>query len=288
MMSTIRSREAAELVADKNVPELRVTPAEAARLREAGAVVAECRRAFAAHAGGLLGVVAARGEGFADWRHYPAGEVYDPESHAQYFYHVHPAAERRAREHGHFHTFLRADGMPSGVAPLVLPEAAVANASPPQAAPLKHGVRDEISHLVAIALDGRGEPIRLFTTNRWVTGETWYRADDVVRMLDCFSLGGADGCALLNRWVGAIVALFRPQVAALLQLRDDTVMSWRRRRRTNIFENTRIEVTSSFDIDLEAQLAFLDMHCPELAPGFPMRGARLPLKADGWGEGHAN
>ena len=78
--------------------------------------------------------------------------------------------------------------MPSGVAPLLLPELAVADvaALPPQAAPLKRGERDEVSHLIAIAIDFRGEPIRLFTTNRWVTGETWYRAEDVTRMLDRF------------------------------------------------------------------------------------------------------
>jgi hypothetical protein len=28
------------------------------------------------------------------WRHYPAGDVYDPASHAQYFYHAHPRDAR--------------------------------------------------------------------------------------------------------------------------------------------------------------------------------------------------
>ena len=273
------------MAATKTLPELRVTRAEAVRLDQAGAVVAECRRAFAARNGGILGAIAADEQSFADWRHYPAGEVYDPHSHAQYFYHAHPAAQRDDCEHGHFHTFLRADGMPAGVAPLVLPETAVADgpAPPPQAAPLKHGLRDEVSHLVAIALDPHGEPIRLFTTNRWVTGETWYRADNVFRMLDRFTLAGADGPDLLNRWVAAIVALFRPQVAALLRLRDDTVMSWRRRRRTNIFEDTRLEVTSSFDIDLDAQLAFVGRLGSELGGGSAARAAPLPPMAEGWG-----
>jgi hypothetical protein len=278
------------VAATKRIPELRVTPGEATRLQAAGAVVADCRRAFVAHPGGILGAIAADAKGFADWQHYPLGEVYDPQSHSQYFYHTHAMAQRPAREHGHFHTFLRAEGMPTGVTPLVLPETAVADAlpTPPQAAPLKHGSRDEVSHLVAIALDADGAPTRLFTTNRWVTGETWYRAADVVRMLDCFTLGAAGGPVLVNRWISAIVALFRPQVAALLRLRDDTVMSWRRRRRANIFEDTRIEVTSSFDIDLDAQLAFLDRLRLELNPDSPTRSALLPLMAEGWGEGRAN
>jgi hypothetical protein len=271
---------------------LRVTLADAGRLANAGAVLTECRRAFAGQPGGILGAVCADGPGFAEWRHYPVGEVYDPHSHAQYFYHAHPAAQRTAREHGHFHTFLRADGMPAGVAPLVLPESAVADAPlpplPPQAAPLKHGMRDEVSHLVAIALDGQGEPIRLFTTNRWVTGETWYRADDVIRMLDRFTLDAASGPVLLNRWIAAIVALFRPQIAALLRLRDDTVTNWRRRRRTNIFEDPRLEVTSSFEIDLDAQLAFLDRLRSDFAGSASARSAPLPPMTEGWGEGHAN
>lgn len=275
------------MAAAETLPELRVTLAEAARLGKAGVVVAECRRAFAAQSGGILGAITADGRSFADWQHYPVGEVYDPHSHAQYFYHAHPAAQRGVREHGHFHTFLRADGMPAGVAPLVLPEAAVANGPPPaQAAPLKHGLRDEVSHLVAIALDGQGEPIRLFTTNRWVTGETWYRADDVICMLDRFTLAGADGPVLLNRWIGAMVALFRPQVAALLRLRDETVMSWRRRRRTNIFEDTRLEVTSSFDIDLDSQLAFLGRQRSELGRIGLVHSSPLPPMAEGWGEGY--
>lgn len=268
----------------KRIAEPRITPAEAARLQQAGAVVSDCRRAFAEQ-GGILAAITADAKVFADWQHYPIGEVYDPHSHAQYFYHVHPGAAGSAREHGHFHTFVRAEGMPRGVAPLVLPEAAVADGVPmrPQAAPLKHGIRDEVSHLVAIALDGRGEPIRLFTTNRWVTGETWYRADDVVRMLDAFTLGSAGGPLLLNRWVSAVVALFRLQIEGLLQLRDDTVMSWRRRRRSNIFEDTRVEVTSSCEIDLDAQLAFVDRLRLEPSPDFATRSRRLPPMAEGWG-----
>ena len=90
--------------------------------------------------------------------------------------------------------------MPAGVAPLILPETAVARGSTasPQAPPLKLGRRDEVSHLVAIALDYAGEPIRLFTTNRWVTGETWYRADDVIKMLDCFKFLLRAGRAFLT------------------------------------------------------------------------------------------
>jgi hypothetical protein len=275
-------------VAITDTTKLQVTAEEIAGMKAAAAVIGEIRAELAPDDGGILALVAVGRKPLIEWRHYPANDVYDGLSHAQYFYHVHPPAERTPREHGHFHTFLRAEGMPSGVAPLVLPETAIAGAPParPQAAPLKRGRRDEVSHLVAIALSLLGEPIRLFTTNRWVTGETWYRADDVVRMLDCFSLDGADGPALLNRWVGALMTLFRPQVVHLLRLRDDAVMGWRRRWRANVFEDARLEVTSSLDIDLAAQLTFLERAEADCDPGCVLGAARLLQTSDDWSEGH--
>jgi len=276
------------LAATKTIAELRVSAGDLERMQAAATVVAECRNIFAAHPRGVFGAIGAEAGSLEDWRHYPDGEVYDPISHAQYFYHCHPTAQRRGREHGHFHTFLRAEGMPEGVAPLVLPETAVADAPPPpQAAPLKHGIRDEISHLVAIALDPRGEPIRLFATNRWVTGETWYRADDVIHMLDRFMIGETEGPALLNRWISAMVALFRPQIETVLRMRDDTVVTWRRRRRGNIFEDVRLEVLCGVELDLDDQLAFLSRTRSEFGVNQCAGTMRLPPMAEGWDESHA-
>ena len=48
-----------------------------------------------------------------DGQTYHAGDVYDAETHAQFFYHAHPAEQRRSGEHGHFHCFLRPRGMPA-------------------------------------------------------------------------------------------------------------------------------------------------------------------------------
>jgi hypothetical protein len=274
------------LVHSSGHEDLRVSGAEIERMTSAAAVVRDCRRELAARDATLISEATAGAAAIAEWRHYPDGEVYDPKSHAQYFYHIHPATARPVREHGHFHTFLRAEGMPIGVAPLLLPEVAVADvpALPPQAPPLKRGTRDEVSHLIAIAVDLRGEPIRLFTTNRWVTGETWYRADDVVQMLDRFAVAEIEPSETLNRWVGAIIRLFRPQIAALLHARDKTVMAWRRRRRTHVFEDARLEVTSTLDIELDTQLAFLDSVRPEPAASIPRRVSGLPPMAEGWEE----
>src|SRR5271168_1170879 len=253
----------------------------------AAAIIRDCRRDLAARNTDLVGEVTG-GSPICDWRHYPDGEVFDATSHAQYFFHAHATAGRPPSERGHFHTFLRAEGMPSGVVPLLLPELAVANvaAPPPQAAPLNRGEREEVSHLIAIAVDVRGEPIRLFTTNRWVTGETWYRAEDVTRMLDRFAIAEKEPSAVLNRWIGAMIQLFRLQIAALLQARDETVMGWRRRRRTQVFEDPRLEITSSLDIQLDIQLALVDRLRDQSGEG-AFRRVPLPPMAEGWEEDYA-
>jgi hypothetical protein len=212
---------------------------------------------------------ALRGAGtFYEWHHYPPGDVYDPQSHAQYFYHAHPPGQRAPGEHGHFHTFLRPRGMPPGVQPLMLPELAIAGspAAPadpilaPVAQPNQGGNNEKLSHLVAVSMDGNGRPIRLFTTNRWVTGETWYRGEDVIAMLDRFVVDLARPSWPLNRWIGATFRLFRPLMAELLLARDAAVMNWRRRPRgkVHVFEDRRLEVTSSVDIDVEEQLGLIE------------------------------
>jgi hypothetical protein len=266
---------------------LRVSQAEIEQMIAAAAIVGECRRDLAARNTDVVGEVIGS-SAICAWRHYPEGEVFDATSHAQYFFHAHAPDSRPPAERGHFHTFLRAEGMPSGVAPLLLPELAVADvaAPPPQAAPLKRGERDEVSHLIAIAVDVRGEPMRLFTTNRWVTGETWYRAEDVTRMLDRFVIAEREPSTVLNRWIGAMIHLFRPQIAALLQARDETVMAWRRRRRTHVFEDPRLEITSSLDIQLDTQLALVDRARDISDDDAFRRASPLPM-AEGWEEGHA-
>ena len=248
----------------------------------------ECRAALAARGGSVIGEAVGNGAaGIVEWRHYPEGEVYDPATHVQYFYHRHSAPDdsgANAAEHGHFHLFLRGEGIPAGIAPLLLPEAAVANAPQRQSAPLKRGSRDEVCHLVAIAVDGRGEPVRLFTTNRWVTGETWYRADDVIRMLDRFRIVSGSPSALLNRWLEAVVRLFQPEIAVLLRQRDKRIIDWRWRwPRRNAFEDPALEVTSWFDIDVEARLAAVEARGVEPATTAAARRRMLPSMAEGWG-----
>lgn len=230
----------------------------------AGRKVLDCIASLATAGGSVVSEALGAAEDFYEWRHYPATDVYDPETHAQFYYHAHPPEARAPVEHGHFHAFLRPRGMPRGVRPLMLPELAIPDAPaqphgpvlPPARQPNQGEDNDKLSHLVAISMDSRGMPVRLFTTNRWVTGETWYGAADVLRMLDRFAVNTREPSEPLNRWITAMFALFRPQMRALISARDAAIMNWRRRHRgkIHVFEDRRLEVTSAADIDIEDQV----------------------------------
>ena len=80
------------------------------RMRAAGEEIRKCYRVLDKAGLNIVGEIL-RGQGtFYENEHYPADDVFDGETHSQYYYHAHrgPMAE-----HGHFHTFLRAAGMPA-------------------------------------------------------------------------------------------------------------------------------------------------------------------------------
>lgn len=173
--------------------------------------------------------------------HYPKGDVYDARSHSQYYFHRH-----RGDEHGHFHTFLRPKGMPGDIRPAEPADRRLSEDD------------DNPSHLVAIAIDDAGQPGMLFTTNRWVTAETWYKASDVKRMLPCFRIGHDRPSGLLNRWVGDLVVLFRPQIERLLDERDATVERYRHRLPgIPVLDDRELEITSMMRIDPVRQTALI-------------------------------
>jgi hypothetical protein len=240
----------------------RLSRVELEAMAACGDEAVACQSALA-RAGKTILAEALHGAAMAEaWKHYPAGDFYDPATHAQYFFHAHPPGERGG-EKGHFHTFLRARGVPAGVRPLVMPELALPDnpaapkhvPAPSAPEPAEGEDNDPWSHLIAVSLGASGGAERLFTTNRWVTGETWYRAADVALMLDRFAIGTAQPPRLLDRWITAMLGLFKAEIAELLERRDAAVMSWRRRRRgtVHVLEDRRLEVTSALDIDVDAQ-----------------------------------
>jgi hypothetical protein len=221
--------------------------------RDMAAAGAAVRRAGAELAESGSNVVAEMLRGaaeFFEWDHYSVGDIYDWESHSQYYYHAHPAENRRryfADEHGHFHTFLRAKGMPAGMVP-----APVADFRP------LDDENDMLTHFVAIAMDSTGEAIGLFTTNRWVTGETWYAAEDVISMLDRFGVAHERPASAANRWITGMLALFRPDIEMLLRRRDAVVAARAEALPAhNVYEDRGLEVTAYMDISVAQRIAGL-------------------------------
>ena len=210
----------------------------------AGAEVVECHRVLTKTGDNIVGELLKNHGTFYEWDHFPPGDVYDRQTHGQYYYHAHAADQRFEGEHGHFHTFVRPRGMPPGITPAKLPGLV-----------MPEDPNDALSHLVAIAMTPAGLPFRLFTVNRWVTGEVWYTADDVIRLLDVFKIDHAQPSWPVNRWVSAMVQLFKPQIADLLRARGRKVAQWQERAPdVDVFEDRDLEVTSFLDISVDAQV----------------------------------
>src|SRR3546814_7453899 len=75
----------------------------------AGAEAVDVHRVLAKTGDNLVGELLKNNGTFYEWDHYPPGDVYDHETHGQYYYHAHAADQRFDGEHGHFHTFVRSE-----------------------------------------------------------------------------------------------------------------------------------------------------------------------------------
>jgi len=155
----------------------------------------------------------------AAWTHYPPGDVYDPVSGGQWYYHCHlPPAEG---EHGHFHCFLR----PAG--------------------------RDgPVHHLVAVGVDAYGRLVRLFTVNQWVVGDSWLDAEASIPLLGRFDIEMPQPSYLTNRWLTAILRLYAEDIAGLIRARDAAIAAHRPPDGTDARQDRALEVTSELHVDL--------------------------------------
>lgn len=233
-----------------------LSDARLAEMETAAKAVGDSLAELSAQGTTLVGdVLKGQGE-FLQWDHYPAGDVYDRASHAQYYYHAHPADNRTpgypdglwAAEHGHFHTFLRAEGMPPEVVPAPLSDGHTG------------GSGDALSHIVAISMGRDGLPMRLFTTNRWVTGEQWHDAETVIGLIDRFTVTSPVPSRPVNSWITHMLRLFRPQIEILLRRRDTALADWRARHpdtETPAHEDRGLEVASMTVIDIADQIEAL-------------------------------
>jgi hypothetical protein len=154
-----------------------------------------------------------------EMEHYPRRDVIDAAHATRYFYHAHGSLKKPLEEHGHFHVFVYR--------------------------------KKAFSHLIGISLNAMGHPIRLFTTNRWVTGEQWQSAQALQLPLQSFALQTRGRMAPVARWVEAMMLLYSTQISQLLQERDAVMQAkalhqdWE-----SLAEDRRLDVVTQRKISL--------------------------------------
>lgn len=217
------------------------TRTELEGLLEAGEAINNAYRVL--HKGGLhlISECMKGEEGFYDYSHYPDDDVFDDDSKSQYYFHTHRGIDG---EYGHFHTYLRADGIPKDVV-------AIENTGE-EPWPSED---DAFAHLICISMNRKGYPIGLFTTNRWVTNENWYQAEDVILMLEHFSIDHAFPNLAVNYWINGMIRLYKAEIAELIRQRDVTIKHWRSENPdTDVFEDRGLELASQMNIDVVSKI----------------------------------
>ncbi|SMQ58994.1 hypothetical protein SAMN06295905_0164 [Devosia lucknowensis] len=152
----------------------------------------------------------------AAWSHYPEGDVFDPASGAQWYYHCH-APSSDAEEHGHFHCFLRPDGS-----------------------------QGPVHHLAAIGVTPHGRLHRIFTVNHWVVGDDWLDAEATLPLLARFDMQMARPSYLVNRWLTALFVRYETEIADLVRQRDRAILAHASGDFAANREDRAIEVTAEF------------------------------------------
>ena len=178
--------------------------------------------------------------------HYPKGDRIDRQTGAQYFYHCH-RENIDTDEHGHFHCFMRYKHIPKRIKPKSLDD-------------WKENLDNPMTHIIAISMDRYGQPIRLFTVNRWITSEIWYDAEHLPTFLKRYKMTLTDDpyWQILDQWVEAMLHLFSPQIL-WLQNRRDAVMAHHKLLTpdNNIYEDHTIEELSEISINLKNQVQWI-------------------------------
>jgi hypothetical protein len=158
----------------------------------------------------LASAALAGARSFVRWLHYPRNDVDDAAHGSRFFYHAHEPHEMLAHEHGHFHVFAR------------LTDRAV------------NPARSGYAHLVGISMDPQGAPLRLFTTNQWVTGEDWFDAVDLASAVQRFRVETPGRLAPVARWLTAMVQCYASDMVRLLVQRDAQLQAFAQRTQQDL------------------------------------------------------
>jgi hypothetical protein len=191
---------------------------------QAAAEVLAVQWQYASQARSLATAALAGAQQFVEWAHHPRGDHVDRASGARFYYHAHAAEERAPLEHGHFHLFVPAPGEPQS-----------------------------LSHLVGLSIDAKGLPLRLFTTNRWVTGEAWRAADALARVVPHFTLHASGRLGPVARWLTGMVALYDDVITDLLHERDA-----RLGRDPAVLDDRTLHIVSELPVSLPERLRSIE------------------------------
>jgi hypothetical protein len=162
---------------------------------------------------------------FIEWQHYPSNDLVDVHSGYEFYYHSHSAEEMPQGEHGHFHVIKRD--------------------------------ANSFHHLVGIALNRQGLPVRLFTTNQWVTGEDMINSNLVIKSLSEFQMLIKGRMAPVSKWVGACLHLFAAEIEALILERDQKIaqMIAKQGSREIVLNSKKHHILTECKIDLMERLS---------------------------------
>ncbi len=170
-------------------------------------------------------------QSFVEWQHYPERDARSRNG-GLFYYHAHAASQRATGEHGHFHLF----------APNPRKDCAAGQ---------------PFTHLIALSVDDRGMPLRVFTTNQWVTAECWEPAPAVSRLAAGTHFDRIRPVAI-GRWLQSMLDLFRPQIERVVQLRDARIRALHAAGRGNLLADRRTHILSQCPINISTQVLALE------------------------------
>lgn len=135
--------------------------------------------------------------------HFPADDVLDSNSGAQYFLHRHESDSLGHSLHIHFFKRWR-----------------------PQELSLKSH-ETITTHLVGLALNAQGHPSHWFTVNQWVVGDYWQPAEETITLFRNWKVSkpdkgrGDDVLSIGHEWLSSLIALHLDgDIKELLHERD--------------------------------------------------------------------
>ena len=160
-----------------------------------------------------------------EWEVYPWEDgIIDNKNKTQYFYHSHP----QSPEHGHFHIFKR------------------------------HA--NKLVHLIAVAMDDKGEALELFTVNTWVTGEKVLPVDKIKRFVRDFQVESDQFDNRVSEFIVHIVKLYRPDIERLIDERQQVYAAYRKEHNgSDPYEDRQLEITSTLNINVDQKIRDLEV-----------------------------